>query len=248
MTMGHRFWKSDIRRLTDIVRSIVYAETPKVQLEAGKALFDYTVDGHVHDDLKELAEQVALLMIQKEGRDLHLEFMADDLEKTSQALEKAQLDPLTSLPNRGRFYHALDGMTQGAVLLLDLDHFKPVNDEYGHDAGDALLAQVARRISMVVGKSGFAARLGGDEFVMIVTGDSAMSHASALARTLLTVLKQPFYLDAGRVEIDASIGIGEKTKDLEPRMALKHADLAMYDAKRAGRGRFGIYSSATIPA
>ncbi len=238
---------SDIKELNQIVRDIITANSYGAQMETGQKLFAYSVRRDIDEELRALAENIAMLMIQKEGRELHLEFLNDDLQKTSRQLHAAKHDPLTHLPNRGLFYEKLAALFEIsqkkgkklALILLDLDNFKPVNDTHGHDAGDALLGQVALRITEVVKDSGIAARLGGDEFVVLLPDMQNKKEAYAIAQKILLSIKKPFKLTSAMVFIDSSIGIcflDQTTKG--PRTLLKNADLAMYEAKKAGRGRY----------
>lgn len=159
----------------------------------------------------------------------------------------ANFDHLTKLPNRHLFQaslaremkHALrTGRTLG-LLFIDLDGFKAINDTHGHDAGDQLLRQVARRISARVRDTDTVARLGGDEFTVILTDVNHPGAVEHLAAGLVSELAQPYELGAGQVSISASVGIG-----LFPDHAasgeelLRKADAAMYAAKNAGRNCF----------
>ncbi|HDP89667.1 MAG TPA: EAL domain-containing protein [Thioalkalivibrio sp.] len=165
-------------------------------------------------------------------------------------------DPLTHLANRrllnDRLAHALATSARagehGAVLMLDLDRFKTLNDTRGHDAGDTLLVQVAQRLRMQVREADTIARLGGDEFVILLEAlggdhDMARRRAAQLAETIRTTLSQPYDLGAIReYQITPSIGatlfLGQATpmEDL-----FKQADVALYDAKSAGRNRVSFF-------
>lgn len=249
---GEKGMITPIKELNQIVVDIVKASSHAAQMEAGKKLFAYTVRQDIDGELRGFAENIAMLMIQKEGRELHLEFMNEDLEKAGVDLHQAKHDPLTLLPNRGLFYETLTALFETAkseakplsLILLDLDKFKPVNDTYGHDAGDTLLREVAARIKEVVGKSGIPARLGGDEFVILLPDLPGEKEVHTIAQKLLFSIKQPFLLGASTVFIDSSIGVSflEKTTS-GPRMLLKNADRAMYQAKKTGRGRYVTHIS-----
>jgi len=142
----------------------------------------------------------------------------------------ARTDELTGLPNRRRLVAELASFqeVEGALLLLDLDGFKPVNDRYGHEMGDRILRQVAQRFSRSLPTGAILARLGGDEFGILVTGndDATLELASALKATL----SYPFVLDGNTISISVSVGHvrNDGAGDL-----LQRADLAMYEAKRA---------------
>jgi diguanylate cyclase (GGDEF)-like protein len=239
-----------LKELNTIVSDIITADGHNSQLEAGQKLIAYTVCKEIDREFRELAENIAMLMIQKEGRELHLDFLGDDLQQTSNALYRAKHDPLTGLASRHLFYETLDAVFEEAqqkggklaLILLDLDNFKPVNDTYGHDAGDALLSQVALRIQEATGNAGFPARLGGDEFTVLLPDLQNEKEAFAIAQKILLCLKKPFTLISSTVSIDSSLGISflEKTTH-GSRSLLKKADLAMYEAKKAGRGRYVAY-------
>ncbi|HEX2010757.1 MAG TPA: EAL domain-containing protein [Roseateles sp.] len=167
-------------------------------------------------------------------------------------------DPLTGLPNRrlllDRLQRALAaaqrGGRHGALLLIDLDNFKTLNDTQGHDLGDRLLKQVAERLSPCVRKSDTVARLGGDEFVIVLDelsedGHSAAVEAEAVGSKLLKLLTEPYELSGVEHHSTASIGIalfGPATPG--PDDAMKQADLAMYQSKAAGRNAIRFFDPA----
>jgi diguanylate cyclase (GGDEF)-like protein len=168
-------------------------------------------------------------------------------------LEKlAYFDPLTSLPNRAMFKKELDRRVQSSLvsgklfflLLMDLDHFKDVNDALGHGAGDALLVRVARLLRETAPKEALVARLGGDEFAVLYQPSENGMRAEELAGEIVKQGSGAFLLDEGEVQIGISIGISEGVKDgAEATQLLKNADLALYSAKGAGRGRFHFYKN-----
>ncbi|HPF36146.1 MAG TPA: GGDEF domain-containing protein [Candidatus Krumholzibacteria bacterium] len=157
----------------------------------------------------------------------------------------AYFDSLTGLPNRQAFRDDLDerivdvGYMEGsfALLLLDLDHFKDVNDTLGHPVGDLLLQATAQRLTGTVGEKDFVARLGGDEFVVCTRSDLDREEIEALAREIVADLSAPFTLDGREIRTATSIGIAVFPDDgrTYPEL-LKHADQALYRAKDAGRG------------
>jgi diguanylate cyclase (GGDEF)-like protein len=179
--------------------------------------------------------------------------LLDELETTVSALRDSETklshqalhDPLTGLPNRTLFLDRLRaalaerGEPRVAVLFVDLDGFKVVNDSLGHDAGDALLIQTAQRISGVLRQSDTAARLGGDEFVIICRDDSPVSAAVRIAERLIRALEVPFTFADRDASMTASIGIaahGDSAEDL-----LRDADAAMYSAKAGGKAHYEIF-------
>ncbi len=165
----------------------------------------------------------------------------------------ANYDSLTSLPNRNLlFEHLRKGLQQArrqwrllAVLLVDLDGFKQVNDTLGHDAGDELLRQVAMRLKQCVRATDTPARLGGDEFTLVLPDLERPETAAAVAQKIVTRLAEPIMLNSTSVTITASIGIAvyrpELSANLEMAMSLlRQADSAMYAAKRAGKNSWRI--------
>lgn len=163
----------------------------------------------------------------------------------------ARYDALTGLANRFQMQQALEKLLntppsaqQGcAVMLLDLDRFKQVNDTMGHPAGDALLAQVAQRLQNCVGKAGIVGRLGGDEFKVIVPGPSELPMLGSLAAEIITSLAKPYVVEQQQVVIGVSVGIAVAVTERCTRDELiRNADLALYAAKDAGRGRYHFYS------
>ncbi|MBA2944709.1 putative bifunctional diguanylate cyclase/phosphodiesterase [Streptomyces himalayensis] len=174
----------------------------------------------------------------------------------AQLQHNAEHDPLTDLPNRALFTkrvsHALGGRRSSdrgtAVLFIDLDGFKAVNDRLGHQAGDELLVQAARRLQEAVRKGDTAARLGGDEFAALIVGDGTRDRAAReqhileLADRLRMILSQPYAVDGGDVRVAASIGVAFAEPGLSAGELLRNADLAMYRAKAAGKDRVELYA------
>lgn len=165
----------------------------------------------------------------------------------------AHYDGLTSLPNRALFYDRLkQAIAQAArqgwilgVMLVDLDHFKEVNDSLGHAAGDLLLNQVAARLSSAVRSGDTVARLGGDEFAVILGHLTAPADAGIVAQKILALLAEPFALESRSAAAGASIGIALYPADGADQDALvKGADAAMYRAKSAGRNGYRFQGSA----
>jgi diguanylate cyclase (GGDEF)-like protein/PAS domain S-box-containing protein len=169
---------------------------------------------------------------------------------------EAQTDPLTGLLNRRGMTDALveqvrrwrDGETQGAVLFLDIDRFKQINDTLGHDIGDELLKVFAERLRAVIRSSDKLARLGGDEFVILISAPETEEVAKRVATTLLDRVRQPVHLAGREISITTSIGIaivrpGLMATHLE---ILKQADTALYEAKAAGRDRYALRQTSDI--
>ncbi|RME32429.1 MAG: diguanylate cyclase, partial [Deltaproteobacteria bacterium] len=160
-------------------------------------------------------------------------------------------DQLTGLPNRSllrdRMQQALAQARrqnrQMALLFLDLDRFKDVNDTLGHEAGDTLLRQVSDQLKSCVRQSDTVARLGGDEFVILLTSVKTERDPVVVAEKILKLLNRPFPINGKEVFTSTSIGIAMFPNDGEdPETLLKHADMAMYEAKEHGRGHFQFFS------
>ncbi len=164
--------------------------------------------------------------------------------------ELAFNDPLTGLPNRRAFRErklaAIAGDAPFFLLLIDLDRFKAVNDTFGHGVGDKLLVHAGRRILEVVGGSGFASRLGGDELGVFVYGDAqtAMEIAQGIVRTL----SQPFVLGEVTASVGCSIGLCSGDGVATPDELMQRADVALYEAKRQGKGRVASYRPGLLEA
>jgi diguanylate cyclase (GGDEF)-like protein/PAS domain S-box-containing protein len=201
---------------------------------------------------------MSVAAIEKEAKvqPLHLCMIEDVTEKRkSEALiwQQANFDALTQLPNRRMFHDRLehnivrcrrDGL-RIAILFIDLDHFKEVNDTLGHQLGDVLLVEAAKRIRTCVRESDTVARLGGDEFTIILTELDDVSCVDVIAQKILNVLQAPFALGQEQAFVSASVGITlypDDAQDIDD--LLKHADQAMYAAKGAGRNRFSYFTPA----
>ncbi|WP_251095060.1 EAL domain-containing protein [Streptomyces sp. Caat 7-52] len=178
----------------------------------------------------------------------------------AQLQHNAEHDPLTDLPNRALFTRRVQQALSGrratdrgaalrgtAVLFIDLDGFKAVNDTIGHQAGDELLIQAARRLQDAVRHGDTASRLGGDEFAALIAGDGTRDRAARernileLADRLRVTLSQPYAIDGNDVRVNASIGVAFAEPGLGAGELLRNADLAMYRAKSAGKGRVELY-------
>ena len=172
------------------------------------------------------------------NRRLH-QRLASAREQLAAALSAARTDALTGLANRTAIDAALQMRTTAgadyAVLLVDLDDFKPVNDTYGHGAGDVVLAETARRLAAIVDREDdLVGRLGGDEFA-IITGCPFGALTAMLARQVVADLATPIEIGAGvRVEVTASVGWVQAGGGDAPRAVLRSADLALYRAKAGG--------------
>ena len=180
-----------------------------------------------------------------------------DVTQTRQARDElsrlANFDALTGLANRHRFSKELDRLAQRAgagvaprecaLLFLDLDNFKAINDSLGHSVGDQLLRRVGARLRQCVAEGDLLARLGGDEFALLTWHYAAPEAAEALAERLLVLLSEPCQLDDVLVEVRASIGVALAPRDgADPQSLLQCADLALYAAKAAGRNTYRFFA------
>ncbi len=186
-----------------------------------------------------------------------IQYMAvlTDISRLQENIENARYlanyDSLTQLPNRLLFHDCLQQAqvwasrynSLFAVLFIDLDGFKPVNDTYGHAIGDQLLQGVAERLKNAIRDTDTVARLGGDEFTIILRNIRKIQDAGKIAGDLIQRLQQPFHFSGNEILISASIGITVYPYDSkEIDILLKYADSAMYQAKYAGKGRYCFYS------
>ncbi len=180
------------------------------------------------------------------GRDL-----SDRMAFEATIWKQANFDALTHLPNRQMFHSRLEhearishrSRQRMALMLIDLDRFKEVNDSLGHDTGDILLIEAARRIISCVRESDIVARLGGDEFTVILPNLDDTESIERIAKTIIHKLAEPFKLGADEAFISASVGVTLFPDDAsELDVLFKNADQAMYAAKNAGRNRFSHFT------
>jgi diguanylate cyclase (GGDEF)-like protein len=168
-----------------------------------------------------------------------------DLEHRRRLAEAAQRDALPGIPNRRSFDEALAGVVSGArrhgspvsLLVIDVDHFKAVNDTYGHAAGDAVLVTVATALLQDLRREDSLARFGGEEFV-VISRDTKLPGALILAERLRVRIEQtPCVYREREIRVTASIGVAELAAEMDETQLFQSADSAVYDAKRSGRNR-----------
>ena len=208
-----------------------------------------------HKNGKLLTAQQSITPIRNEdGNITHFISILDDITEQREAAERihymAHFDALTALPNRALFYdrlsqvlaHAKRDGESCALMFLDLDKFKSVNDTFGHQIGDLLLQEVASRIKACVRESDTVSRLAGDEFTVLLPHVRSNQDAASIAEKITAALSQPFYLSDHVVNAGSSTGIAFYPDDADSGEALiKCADSAMYVAKQQGRGMFSLY-------
>ena len=191
------------------------------------------------------------------GRTTHYVAVKLDISGRKEAQQRlvymAHHDPLTNLPNRSLFFDlvaqglalARRNETMMALMYIDLDRFKPINDNYGHEAGDVVLQHVARRMSDCVRDSDRVARIGGDEFVVLLLDVANEEAAVMVAEKIRASLSQPFDVAGKMLSISSSIGIAiypEHGSDSDE--LARNADSAMYHAKQSGRDNVKVFRAA----
>lgn len=194
----------------------------------------------IHDDFGRLSHYVAVFSDISAIKD-----------SESELKHLAHHDPLTDLPNRLLFSDRAEQALASAqthkrgcaLLMLDLDHFKMINDSLGHNVGDRLLKAVATRLQELFGSGITLARLGGDEFAVLAESCPQPAQAAALAQRMLDALKEPMLIDGNQLFINASIGISLFPSDaLSAEQLLRNADSALFKAKSSGRNGYALYT------
>jgi diguanylate cyclase (GGDEF)-like protein/PAS domain S-box-containing protein len=210
------------------------------------------VDGREH-----LLEITKVRLLNKDGGVRGLIGIAADITERKEHEKKLQhiahYDALTGVPNRvllaDRLLQALARAKRDhglmAVCYLDLDGFKPVNDNFGHEAGDKVLVEITRRIKEAIREDDTVARLGGDEFVVLLVGMQVPEECAGSLNRLLEVINLPIEMQGQSIRISASIGVALYPEDdHDPDTLLRHADQAMYIAKQSGKNRYHLFDSA----
>ena len=199
----------------------------------------------INHSLKEKAEELNNISLELENRIVQ---RTRELEKINRELvEFANIDMLTKLPNRMSFIMELDRMVEShtgkfAVLFLDIDRFKTINDWYGHEVGDYVVAQISRRIKSVIDERDSVARLGGDEFGIIICDFQDRMDIVNFSEKLLSHIRRPFLTKDRKIFVTASIGIAIYPEHAKGRtMLMKYADIALYKSKATGKDKLTIY-------
>ena len=189
------------------------------------------------------------------GRIWFFRDITDRKRAEAQIVQMARHDGLTGLANRGVFVEGVEKLiaqakrsgASFAVLYLDLDHFKEINDKLGHPIGDKLLQAFGERLRGCVRETDTVARIGGDEFAILVTNTSDPKEAGILATKILNISRQPYRIGEHAIRIGASIGISAYGVDAStPEALLSQADLALYQAKSGGRGTFRFFTGDNV--
>jgi diguanylate cyclase (GGDEF)-like protein/PAS domain S-box-containing protein len=258
-------------RVSGYSRSEALGQTPRL-VKSGKhgaefyqRLWSNVLDGREfrelfinrHKDGSLFYEEKTITPIRNEsGAVTHLVSTGKDVSERVLGQEKlhhlAHHDHLTGLPNRARFrQHLSEALARSrrnekllALMFLDLDHFKRINDSLGHDVGDALLQQAAVRLKACIRETDSVSRLGGDEFTVILEGINHVNNVIAIAQKLVYAISQPFVIGAHTLHVSVSIGITlYPLDDSEADLLIKNADMAMYHAKDMGRNGFQFYTA-----
>ena len=232
-----------------------YYQTLWTTVLQGETWSSETVERHKNGTLFTVQQTVTPIRDEK-GEISHFISILEDITVQKEAEARIQymahFDALTALPNRTLFYDRLQqalAMAKRnkhlcALMFLDLDRFKMVNDSLGHHIGDLLLQGVAQRISSCVRETDTVARLAGDEFVVILPHPAALEDAAIVAKKIVAALAEPFFLEGHEVKTGPSIGIALYPLDAaEDEELLKLADLAMYAAKHQGRNQYRFYAN-----
>ncbi len=224
-------------------------EAARVQLTRSRRVAPYEKRFR-RPDGSDVPVRVTAILVEPEG--FAWEALVEDIteRKASEAklLDLAYRDTLTGLANRRAFTEQLvdivnaNGGAGGALIFVDLDHFKDVNDALGHDAGDALLCAIGDRLSACVRREDVVARLGGDEFAVVLNGERDRDEVRAVARRMLDALERPLPFGDGEIHPGGSLGITCFPQDAQAvDELLKNADVALYRAKDAGRRGFRFF-------
>lgn len=220
--------------------------------EEGYLTFERT---HVHKNGALIPVEVSTVMVELQGVRIFQSTVRDISDRKQAEAELKRLathDPLTSLPNRAllddrlaqAIYSAERNSENLAVLFVDLDGFKKVNDAFGHKQGDELLKLIATRLQGTIRKVDTVARLGGDEFCVVVQGFADISSVETVARKIISAIAEPFHMDNAEAFITASIGISLFPEDgTSVESLIQNADRAMYYSKVDGKNDFRFYST-----
>lgn len=212
---------------------------------------------NIKKDGTELFVRLSINTVRDEHNQIsHYVSIYTDISERIKAEEKlrkmAHYDFLTGLANRSLFNDLLKNAVQRArrhssmfaLMFIDLDRFKPINDLYGHETGDKLLQEIASRLKMTVRNEDTVARLGGDEFVILLEKINSVSDTSLIAYKIINIINQPICVEEHKLDVGCSIGISLFPQDAEDHLGLLHsADIAMYAAKASGRNSFFYFDS-----
>jgi diguanylate cyclase (GGDEF)-like protein/PAS domain S-box-containing protein len=248
--------RSNMQGVTDTYESVHRIRHRNGQylwvLDRGKAVFDE--NGKPYRMVGTQVDITGQKKLEQKFKSANIKLKHEIKEKMLAQNELAHLakhDPLTDLPNRILFYEQLQNAIRHAemegeaiaVLLVDLDNFKHVNDTLGHPVGDKLLKDVSKRLTSIVNKNYFLSRFGGDEFLVVLEGCSDTFLVDAYAREIIELISQPFHVEGQEIRIGCSIGITLFPDDgKEPDILIRDADIAMYHSKEQGRNTYRYFT------
>ncbi|NTV40292.1 MAG: diguanylate cyclase, partial [Demequinaceae bacterium] len=199
---------------------------------------------------------VSDMLAEEDPRGHHYVAQVEDVTEIRRARDllerRALYDHLSGLANRTLLMDRLERALEThepraatvACIFLDVDHFKTVNDSLGHDAGDSLLVEIARRLQGAVRAADTVARLGGDEFVVVLEDIMSLESASAIMHSITEAIRQPFTIGVHELVPTVSAGLAMTTPGLSAESLIRNADMAMYVAKQAGRDRTALFDSS----
>lgn len=235
-------------KISETLKAVVMSassDMSNIRQAMNRGAFDFLTKPIDFQDLEQTIEKTMGVVQEIKDKKLAVQKTQDQL------LQAAFHDSLTGLPNRAWLSHRLtqifeqhnnNQQSSCAVLFVDLDGFKQVNDQMGHLMGDVLLKSVAERLKLCLRDEDVIARLGGDEFVILLESLRDIEYAKTVAERIQDYLKQPFQLGDMEVYCGASIGIAFNSKRYQqPEDLLKDSDFAMYAAKAQGKGRYEIF-------
>jgi diguanylate cyclase (GGDEF)-like protein len=208
-------------------------------------MLDTQVEVHNDDEIGELAKNFNMMILELAN------YQKELTEQKDLLAYKANHDELTNLPNRALFNDRLSvAMSKAnrnkssiAVFFLDIDFFKQINDKYGHDVGDVILQRFAKRLKESLRAADTLARIGGDEFMIILEENKDLTTSKIVANKIITAMQESIVLGDSSLNVSTSIGIAIYPQDAKSAEDLvKHADMAMYKAKEAGRNNFKFFS------
>ncbi len=239
----------------DINPDLTYEQTVALKKAAEGRSFITNTSRHRRRDGSFYPVHAMIQHIVYQGKNAYMIIDTDitEIEAAREALRRqAFYDPLTGLPNRQLFYDRLEmalnkakrGGREVAVLFIDYDHFKQINDTFGHDIGDRVLRRLAQRLREHLRTGDTLARLGGDEFLVLFESLDGMEEAMGLVRRLTEAEREPVRVGEQEFRLSCSVGCAFYPRDgREAETLIRHADMAMYHAKQTGRNRFRCYSS-----
>lgn len=251
---GLVIWMSIARLITIPIH---YLSEQLHRITPGTSARVSAISGQKEDEIVQLVQDVNQLLDVVEdtlNEEREQRLLIKEMKQKYQHL--AHHDMLTGLPNRSLFTDRLQqmlvqakrGATQGALIYLDLDKFKPVNDTLGHNIGDLVLMAIAQRLQTAVRESDTVARIGGDEFVVLLPIIETKLDASTVAEKIRLALEQPFEINGKIIQIGCSVGIAVYPEHGEDEISLmKNADTAMYQAKQNGRNNVQMYRNDMDP-